>query len=233
MISGRGSGWSWWWPASYGSASLGPLPLLPIRGMAIPGVTVRVVVPGNAALMLTATRDRRRSGCRAPYARRLPRRRRKESLVQIELGARIGLDLAHDALQMQPAPGKLRGLTGDLGGVAAVEDSGDSRRKPGRRSLRCLTRKMPHCSGCRFSIFTALENHISTGMSERILMPVACGAPHDRLQMLVGIEDVPGRAVGTPATLHVVILAWAVTTCSSSYLFMSGSIQTFFSYRIL
>src|SRR4249920_290276 len=87
--------------------------------MAVSLMTVRMM-PGNAALVLHGGADRLALGVEL-HVLGVFFGDGNESLVLIEFGGRISLDLAQDALQMHPAPRKLRGLRRGLGGISGIE----------------------------------------------------------------------------------------------------------------
>jgi len=54
---------------------------------------------------------------------------RRQRSVPIELGVGVGLDPAHDRLQVQPTARDQHGLAGDVRGVTAIEDNGQFERQ--------------------------------------------------------------------------------------------------------
>ena len=142
----------------------------------------------------------RRSGCRAPYAPSLLGHRR-ERVVRIELGVRVGLDLADDALQMEPSLADDRQLARDIRRVARVERDRQLKRQIGAAVTAVFDAEEAPLQGMHVFDRHGTREPEQHGHQRTEVDAAGIGAADDRLEVVVGVVDVPRRSDRCPPIL--------------------------------
>ena len=121
---------------------------------------------------------------------------RRQRLVHVVLGEGIRLDLLDDAFQLPPALAEQGRLARDFAGIFGVEDDRVFDGKPRAAVLAMLDAENAPLQRVQpFDRHGVLEPE-QHGHQRADVDPAGIGAAQNRLQMVGGVEDFPGRLIG-------------------------------------